>query len=195
MRIVKRTLVVVALVVVGYVGLEVATYRSDSTYLGFIMQMYSGWKTIDTVEQGDMAPDFALVPLRDYDFGIDALYDRYRDQVEFLLVYLKEAHPADGWSIQVNPKLRYVKDPVTETERFQVANSCMLDLAITIPCVIDSMDNSTMQAYNAFPDRLYLIGKNGRIVFKGGPGPWGFKPDQLEAAIEAELQRMNGVAS
>ena len=72
MRIVKRTLVVVVLVVVGYVGLEVATYRSDSTYLGFIMQMYSGWKTIDTVEQGDMAPDFALVPLRDYDFGIDA---------------------------------------------------------------------------------------------------------------------------
>ncbi len=112
-----------------------------------------------------------------------------------MLVYLKEAHPADGWSIQVNPKLRYVKDPVTETERFQVANSCMLDLAITIPCVIDSMDNSTMQAYNAFPDRLYLIGKDGRIAFKGGPGPWGFKPDELEAAIEAELQRLNGVAS
>ncbi len=123
------------------------------------------------------------------------MYDRYRDQVEFLVVYLKEAHPADGWSMQVNPKLRYVKDPVTETERFQVANSCMLDLAIKIPCVIDSMDNSTMQAYNAFPDRLYLIGKDGRIAFKGGPGPWGFKPDELEAAIEAELQRMNGVAS
>ena len=110
-------------------------------------------------------------------------------------MYLKEAHPADGWSIQINPKLRYVKDPTTETERFQVANSCMLDLAITIPCVIDSMDNSTMQAYNAFPDRLYLIGKDGRIAFKGGPGPWGFKPETLEAAIEEELQRLREVAS
>ena len=110
-------------------------------------------------------------------------------------MYLKEAHPADGWSMEVNPKLRYVKDPVTETERFQVANSCMLDLAITIPCVIDSMDNATMQAYNAFPDRLYLIGKDGRIAFKGDPGPWGFKPDELEAAIEAELQHVSGGVS
>ncbi len=72
MRIVKRTLAVLVLLVVGYVGLEVAMYRSDSTYLGFVMQMYSSWTTVDTVEQGDMAPDFALVPLRDYDFGIDA---------------------------------------------------------------------------------------------------------------------------
>ncbi len=75
MRIVKWTLVVLlvpVLLAMGYVGLEVATYRSDSTYLGFVMQMYAGWTTVDTVEQGDMAPDFALVPLRDYDFGIDA---------------------------------------------------------------------------------------------------------------------------
>ena len=72
MRIVKRTLAVLVLLVVGYVGLELATYRSESTYLGFVMQMYDGWQRVDTVEQGDEAPDFALVPLRDYDFGIDA---------------------------------------------------------------------------------------------------------------------------
>ena len=75
MRLVKWTLAVLGLLILlvgGYVGIEVATYRSDSTYLGFVMQMYSGWTTVDTVEQGDMAPDFALVPLRDYDFGIDA---------------------------------------------------------------------------------------------------------------------------
>ena len=79
MRIVKRILkglalliAVLVLLIGGYIGLEVARYGSDSTYLGFVMQMYSGWKAVDTVEQGDMAPDFALVPLRDYDFGIDA---------------------------------------------------------------------------------------------------------------------------
>ena len=71
MRIAKRTLAALVLLVVGYVGLEVATYRSDSTYVGFVMQMYSGWKNVDAVELNDMAPDFALVPLRDYDFGID----------------------------------------------------------------------------------------------------------------------------
>jgi hypothetical protein len=44
-----------------------------------------------------------------------------------------------------------------------------------------------MEAYNALPDRLYLIGKDGRIAFKGGHGPLGFKPAELEAAIETEL--------
>ncbi len=72
MRIAKWTVAVLVLGVVGYVGLEVAIYRSDSTYLGFALQMYSGWKTVDVLEEGDLAPDFALVPLRDYDFGIDA---------------------------------------------------------------------------------------------------------------------------
>jgi len=43
--------------------------------------------------------------------------------------------------------------------------------------------------YAGWPDRLYLIGKNGRIAFKGGPGPKGFLPAELEAAIKAELRR------
>jgi hypothetical protein len=41
--------------------------------------------------------------------------------------------------------------------------------------------------YMGWPDRLYLIGKDGRIAWKGDPGPAGFKPQQLEAAIQKEL--------
>lgn len=119
--------------------------------------------------------------------ALDELYQRYRDRVEFLLVYIQEAHPADGWSIEVNPKLRYVKQPETHLQRFQVANSCVTDLEISIPCLIDSMDNATMEAYNALPDRLYLVGKDGRIAFKGRHGPFGFEPAELETAIEREL--------
>jgi hypothetical protein len=119
--------------------------------------------------------------------ALDKLYQRYQGRVEFLLIYIREAHPADGWSFEVNPKLRYVKQPETSTQRYQVANSCVADLNISMPTVIDSMDNATMEAYNALPDRFYLIGKDGRIAFKGRHGPFGFKPAELEAAIEAEL--------
>ena len=49
------------------------------------------------------------------------------------------------------------------------------------------MDNSTDEAYAALPDRLYLIGRDGRIAFKGGPGPFGFRPKEFEAAIDAYL--------
>ncbi len=110
--------------------------------------------------------------------------------MQFFLVYIREAHPADGWSAQVNPRLRYVQQPTESVERFQVANSCVNDLEIAMPCLIDTMDDATMTAYNALPDRLYLVGKDGTIVFKGGHGPFGFRPADLEEAIEEELARI-----
>jgi type I thyroxine 5'-deiodinase len=41
--------------------------------------------------------------------------------------------------------------------------------------------------YGGWPDRLYLVGRGGRIVFQGGEGPFGFKPEELERAIEREV--------
>jgi hypothetical protein len=33
------------------------------------------------------------------------------------------------------------------------------------------------------PSRLYLIDREGRIAFKSGRGPWGFRPAELEQAL------------
>lgn len=62
----------------------------------------------------------------------------------------------------------------------------MSRLAIKFPAVVGGMDNKVELAYAAWPDRLYLIGKNGRIA-KSPPGPVGFQPPRLEAAIRHEL--------
>ena len=40
--------------------------------------------------------------------------------------------------------------------------------------------------YTGWPDRLYLIGKDGRVRYKSAPGPFGFKPGGLEAALRGE---------
>ena len=68
-----------------------------------------------------------------------------------------------------------------------MAEACALhlDLPITMKrrTLIDDMDNSTDLAYSALPDRLYLVGEDGHIVYRSGPGPMGFRPEQLEAAI------------
>jgi hypothetical protein len=73
--------------------------------------------------------------------------------------------------------------PKSEEERGHVAESCVLRLDLSIPTLIDDMDNTTDLAYSALPDRLYLVGKDGRIAYKGDRGPLGFQPDALEAAI------------
>ena len=57
-------------------------------------------------------------------------------------------------------------------------------LGIELPALVDNFDNSTEVAYTAWPDRLYLIGRDGRIAYKSKPGPFGFKPDQLSEALK-----------
>jgi type I thyroxine 5'-deiodinase len=42
-------------------------------------------------------------------------------------------------------------------------------------------------AYTGWPDRLYLIGANGRVLYKSKPGPFGFHPDDLAAAMQKAL--------
>jgi hypothetical protein len=49
--------------------------------------------------------------------------------------------------------------------------------------VVDELDNAVASAYGGWPDRLYLVGEDGRIAFQGGEGPFGFKPAELERAI------------
>ncbi len=116
------------------------------------------------------------------------MWQRYGDRVAFVVVYIREAHPEEGWVVTPNRDLGIrVNDPTSDSERADVAESCALGLKIRMPVVIDPIDDRIARAYGALPDRLYLVGRGGRIAFQGDPGPWGFRPPELEKAIEAEL--------
>ena len=73
--------------------------------------------------------------------------------------------------------------PKSEEERAFVAGACVRKLGIKFPAVLDEFGNSTEQAYTGWPDRIYLIDSQGKIAYKSKPGPFGFKPDQLAAAL------------
>ena len=108
--------------------------------------------------------------------------------MHFLLVYIREAHPEEGWIIPENRRSGIaVHEPATDDERSSVASTCAVKLEVRMPVAIDGVDNAVASAYGGWPDRLYLIGSDRRIVFQGGEGPFGFKPDALEAAIVREL--------
>ncbi len=112
------------------------------------------------------------------------MHQRYKDDIEFFVVYIQEAHPSDGWQMQINVDEEVVfEQPTTDDEREHLAEACATGLDLNMPTVIDDMENSTDIAYSALPDRLYLVGKDGRIAYKSARGPMGFRPDQFEAAI------------
>jgi len=75
----------------------------------------------------------------------------------------------------------------TVEERQTVARRCEVALQYEIPTYVDEMDDRVNKAYAAWPTRLYLIGLDGRVVYAGGLGPFGFKPAELKSAIEGYL--------
>ncbi len=76
-------------------------------------------------------------------------------------------------------------------DRVKVGQICMNKMALEMPALVDEMDDAVATAYGAMPERLYLIGADGRIAYKGGMGPMFFRPDEWEQAIETHLDEWN----
>ena len=118
--------------------------------------------------------------------ALSRLYERYRSEVEFLVVYVREAHPEDGWVLAENRREGVaVRDPQSAEERVACATRLELDL----PFVVDGVDDEVARRYGGWPDRLYLIGRDGRIAYQGAPGPDGFVVGELERAIRRSHAR------
>lgn len=117
------------------------------------------------------------------------MYEKYKDRAEFFVVYIREAHPSNAWQMASNIHDNVVfADPKTQEERSTVAESCVRKLGIKIPALVDSIGDGVEAAYTGWPDRLYLIGADGRVKFKSSPGPFGFHPAALEEALTAALR-------
>lgn len=132
------------------------------------------------------------------------LYQEYHNSVQFLMIYIREAHPVDGWWLGEGlagkmvgkrfPKAATdVYDPRTMEERRAVAGQCEDALQYGIRTYVDEMDDPVSKAYAASPTRLYLVGQDGRVVYAGGLGPFGFKPAELGSAIDRYLSRVEAV--
>jgi len=99
-----------------------------------------------------------------------------------------EAHALDAWQDEDNHKDKIsVASPRTLAERCAVEGTCATKLALRIPAVIDDLSNSTEEAYTAWPDRLYVIDADGRVAYKSKPGPFGFKPVDMEVVLKRIL--------
>ncbi len=100
-------------------------------------------------------------------------------------MYILEAHPSDVWQSESNLKDKIVvASPRDSQERSEVAGTCVRKLGIKFPAVIDGFDNPTEKAYTGWPDRIYLIDRRNRVAYKSKPGPFGFKPAELEQALK-----------
>jgi hypothetical protein len=133
--------------------------------------------------------NFTCGPFRSQAGNIEKLYRRYKDRATFVMVYVREAHPTDGWRMESNDRVGVATaQPRTYGERAEIARACSRLLGLGFPMLVDSIDDRAGNLYSGMPARLYVIDREGKIAFKSGSGPYLFKPAELEHSLVLLLQ-------
>jgi hypothetical protein len=79
------------------------------------------------------------------------------------------------------------KQPRVLGERQDAAKILVDRLKYRMPVALDAMDNRADQAYAAWPERIYILGAGGRVLYKGGMGPFGFVPAEAGQRLSEVL--------
>jgi hypothetical protein len=168
------------------------------------------------IDIGDTAPEFSLrkldggyVQLSSYSGNVLVLMfgsyscPTFRDQADdfeqlkrdlgsratFLIVYSKEAHPAGEWDVQRNKDDGIqVRQPVDFDARLALAKQAKENLKISLPIVVDEIDNKVGEAYGLLPNGAVVIGRDGKIAARQSwADPRGIRR-HLEAALKPATQ-------
>jgi Iodothyronine deiodinase len=116
------------------------------------------------------------------------MYERFQDRASVVFAYVAEAHSSDGWQMSANLEEDVlVAQHTTFGERCAAARAGADRLGLTMPVLVDDMDNAVSEAFAAWPERIYVVLRDGTVAFAGGPGPWDFDPDAATVALEEVL--------
>eukprot|EP01093_Parvamoeba_rugata_P008432 TRINITY_DN24003_c0_g1_i1.p2 TRINITY_DN24003_c0_g1~~TRINITY_DN24003_c0_g1_i1.p2 ORF type:complete len:123 (-),score=5.64 TRINITY_DN24003_c0_g1_i1:71-439(-) len=113
-----------------------------------------------------------------------ACAERWKSRVDFVTVYIREAHAADEWPLG---DIVCIKQHTSIEERIAAAQQ-LRDSGYTLPLVVDSMENQVESSYAAWPERYVVIGGDGDVRFISYPTTkYGFVHADLETALETEF--------
>ena len=121
---------------------------------------------------------------------MEQVHRRYRDRASVVFVYIAEAHAVDEWQLPANLEEDVLVAQHTGLDdRFAAARASVERLGLTMPVLVDGMDDVVSEAFSAWPERLYVAEPGGRLAYVGGPGPFEFDPDAAAEALTAVMRR------
>eukprot|EP00054_Salpingoeca_dolichothecata_P007468 m.43065 g.43065 ORF g.43065 m.43065 type:complete len:120 (+) comp17082_c0_seq1:532-891(+) len=115
----------------------------------------------------------------------NSMISSFSAQVDFLVIYIEEAHPTDGWSLgKDNPKI--VAHQKLQ-ERIDAAKHLVELTSPKCNVFVDPMDNPANKAYGGLFERLYVL-HEGKIAYMGAEGPSGYNTDEVAEFLKQLLQ-------
>jgi len=106
--------------------------------------------------------------------------ERYASFADFLAVYIIEAHARDQWPAG---KISTCTQPTTNQERLELANTLVESKQVTIPLLVDPIENGFEEAFAAWPIRFYILHQE-KVLFKAQPSGVGYDLEQVFACLD-----------
>jgi peroxiredoxin len=160
----------------------------------FALRTQDGSKVIHLKDEIGKRPvvlvfgNFTCGPFRRNFPEVEDIHQHYKGRATFIGVYVREAHPSDGWMMESNTQNGVsLAQPKTYDERKAVAQRCATTLRYSMPLLVDEIDDPVGNAYSGMPSRMYVIDKDGIVTYKSGRGPFGFKIGEMEQALALTL--------
>ena len=111
------------------------------------------------------------------------LYDEFGDRMQFVSVYVREAHPGENYPHHTSyeQKMRHARAWVSQD-------------GIPWMVAVDSLEGTTHQAYGCTANPAYLIGRSGHVAFRAlCAGQEGVLRDKLKELLRREANGENPV--
>ena len=112
------------------------------------------------------------------------LVNDFASDIDFLTVYVQEAHADDGWAITGYDYT--INSHRTLEERIEAAKILSAN-GLKSTLVVDNMDDNAAEKYGAIPESLYII-KDGLVLFQG-LGPLAYDPKAAREWIASKLKK------
>jgi hypothetical protein len=112
------------------------------------------------------------------------LFEARKKAVDFKIVYIRDTHPVLGFRAPTNDRLGISaeQEPRTLADREKWACADQQKMKCSIPVVMDTMDDRALRAYDAFPQRVYVLDRDGKVVYSSA-GLVGFDLEKVTRAV------------
>jgi len=115
-----------------------------------------------------------------------ALRTKFVGLVDFVIIYIAEAHPAERKHFSGNFDIFTHASMEERMEAARTLKENAGEILDGCPILVDCMDDRTNLAYSALPERLYVL-QDGKITYEGGLGPYFYSIDEVEAFLSKQV--------
>ncbi|KFO24294.1 Type II iodothyronine deiodinase [Fukomys damarensis] len=119
------------------------------------------------------------------------LVEEFSSVADFLLVYIDEAHPSDGWAVPGGSSLSLeVKKHRNQEDRCAAAHQLLERFSLPPQCqvVADCMDNNANVAYGVAFERVCIVQRQ-KIAYLGGKGPFCYNLQEVRHWLEKNFSK------